>query len=186
LVYPYLFSDISFTDNEIASITHYENIPKTHEGSEIVEAFISVATENAEVESPVQLNVWNGKLNEKEVSITIWENDENARLLGKAARNEIWIKNGNVICRSYNSTEKGGVNTNLTFLAGIANMVASKAEEMSLQGESTNWSKRIRMVRSPSDVNLVIHDKVRYYINSKNKRIDIKGPVFIGVDIKIT
>ncbi|MHA1729694.1 MAG: O-phosphoserine--tRNA ligase [Promethearchaeota archaeon] len=185
LVYPYFYSDIHFTDKEIAKLLCYENVPKTIIGKNIAEQFIKTASKHAEDKSPVEIEIFKGEINDKSVKITIWENENNVKLLGKAARNIVWIKDGSIICKSYNSSETGGVKTNFSFLGGIANMVASKAEELSIQRESPNWSKRIRMVRRPSELNISINEKVKYFIHSTKKRIDINGPVFIGINIEI-
>lgn len=185
LVFPYYYTEISFSDEEIASLMRYDNIPKTDEGKEIAENFVKLAIKNADVESPVEFTVWSGDINDRDVKIKIWEKDSCASLLGVAARNEFWVDDGNIICRSYDTEHQTGVKTRLSVLEGIANEIAAKAEELSVEAENPKWSHRIRMPRRPNQVNLHIDDKVMYFIHSRKKKIDIHGPVFIGVDIEV-
>ncbi|MHA1339531.1 MAG: O-phosphoserine--tRNA ligase [Promethearchaeota archaeon] len=188
LVYPYYYSEITFSDEEIANLLHYKNTPKTEQGKSIVKAIVESALKycDKKVENqPIEILAWQGELNGKKVAIKLWERDKNACLLGKAARNIIWVKDGNIICRSFNSKETTGVKTNLSVLEGIANFIAYKAEEITLVPNEKNWSYRVRFVKHPNEINIEIDDKIRQFIHSNQKKIDVKGPIFIGVDIEI-
>ncbi|MHA1896270.1 MAG: O-phosphoserine--tRNA ligase, partial [Promethearchaeota archaeon] len=181
LVFPYYYTEIDFSDEELAQLIHYSNTPKTEEGKQLKEKFIKLALEHADDPSPVDILVWDAPINDKRVKVILWEHDKNARLLGVAARNLIWVVDGSIIARAYNSDEKDGVNTNISILEGIANEIAAKAEELSFSGETTKWSHRVRIPRHLSEINIQIDEKAIYFINSKNKKINIRGPVFIGV-----
>ena len=185
LVYPYYYSDLELSDDQIAKRLRYEYVPKSEQGKEIVKNIIEYAIKYGDQKAPIEIIVWEGLLNNKNVIVKLWEKDENASLLGKAARNKIWVINGNIICRAYDSKETTGIDTKLSILEGIANYIASKAEELSLQSNKTKWTYRYRIVKHPSEINLNIDEMIRYYIHSKQNKIDVKGPVFIGVDIII-
>ena len=42
----------------------------------------------------------------------------------------------------------------------------------------------VKMAKTPADVNIFIGDSARAYITSKNKKIQIKGPIFISVSVE--
>ena len=182
LVYPYFYKDISFSDEEIAENISYEIEPKTKVGAEIMQAIIKTAEIHKNDNSPTEINVWKGKLFDRELEVSIWENEENVKLLGPAAFNEIWINDGIILgFKPDMKKEKMGVYTGIRYIDAIAALIARKIEEI---GNHEKLQFRIKMVRRPSDINLQINDLIRYYINSKNKKIDIRGPVFIGITCK--
>ena len=41
------------------------------------------------------------------------------------------------------------------------------------------------MAKSPSDVNIMIRGRARRFISTENKRIVLKGPVFMGLEVEI-
>jgi len=43
----------------------------------------------------------------------------------------------------------------------------------------------VRMAKRPSDINVKVSDVARRYVTSKKRKIEIGGPVFIGVRAEI-
>ncbi len=43
---------------------------------------------------------------------------------------------------------------------------------------------RVKMAKLPSDVNVVIADPAMRYITGRNKRIDVRGPVFTAIEAR--
>ncbi|MEM2876297.1 MAG: hypothetical protein QXL67_05045 [Candidatus Bathyarchaeia archaeon] len=77
-----------------------------------------------------------------------------------------------------------GVKTGLRYIDAVAAMAARRVEE-SVEEGGKSIDLRVKNARSPRDVNIKIEEAARRYITSKNKLIDISGPVFIGVRAEI-
>ncbi|MHA1269786.1 MAG: O-phosphoserine--tRNA ligase [Candidatus Helarchaeota archaeon] len=183
LVYPYFYKDITFDDQEIAKGIRFENGPMTSVGKEIMEAIKQAAIMHKDDDAPLEILVWEGKLFGKNIEITIWENEDGVKLLGPATFNEIWVNDGKILGLSPSSLKpENGVFTGIRYIDSIAAFVARKVEEIESQKE---LKFRIKMVKRPSDINLQINDPIRYFITSNNKKIDIRGPVFIGITCKV-
>jgi len=67
----------------------------------------------------------------------------------------------------------------MRFIDSFAELAAREVEEATLRGEGSQT--RVRIVRSPGDVNLRLEQALDRYITSRNKKIDLRGPVFTTV-----
>ena len=47
--------------------------------------------------SPIEITVLERMVNGKKVKVSVWEKDPGVSLLGPAALNEIWVKDGNIL-----------------------------------------------------------------------------------------
>ncbi len=186
LVYPYFYKDLSFTDEEIANYIKPISAPQSEEALSIVEKLESFAIENMDKKGPVELKAWEGKLNNKTISIFLTEPDEGASLLGKASLNQLWVQDGNILSKGKDSDLEGGVRSNYSYLLGILNDIAARAEELSMKKDlepKYQETFRYRFVKRLSELNLDVDDMVRDFITSKSKKIEVRGPVFIGAKI---
>jgi len=77
-----------------------------------------------------------------------------------------------------------GVSGGFTYLDAVASLAASKIEEAAKSGRK-DVNVRVRMAKHPSDVNVKVGSVARRYITNKKKKIEIAGPVFIGVRAEI-
>lgn len=184
LVYPYFYKDITFTDQQIAKGIHYEHIPLTEKGIEIKDAIIETALNNQEKESPIELNVWEGTIKGKNIQITLWESDEGVTLLGPAALNKIWVKDGNILGLPPEEDPENGIDTGKTYLEGVANEMAYNIEVL-LDQNKPFYKQRTKMCYRASEVNLDIDDVIMEFIHSKQKSIDVRGPVFVGLSFEV-
>ncbi len=185
LVYPYFYEDISFTDKEISKGIHYKFYPSTEKGIEIKNAIIKAAIDNKDKTSPIEIKVWEGTIKDNAIEVNIWENDEGVKLLGPAALNKIWVSDGNVLGFSPNKglPEVEAVDTGKTYLEGIASEMAYNIEIL-LEQNKDFYEHRVKMCYRSSEVNIELEDIIMEYIQSKQKKIDIRGPVFIGLSFK--
>mgnify|MGYP000185596131 CR=1 FL=1 len=94
--------------------------------------------------------------------IYLYEKERGARLLGAAARNAIYVHEGNVLgiplegmdhIPAVREAREKGVSTGLTYIEGIAALAASKIEEAAKTGRN-RMDIRVRIARRPSDVNI--------------------------------
>ncbi|MFX1257173.1 MAG: O-phosphoserine--tRNA ligase [Promethearchaeota archaeon] len=184
LVYPYFYEDISFSDEEISKGIKYKYIPLTEKGIEIKNSIIDLAIKHKDDNSPLEIKVWEGTIKDKNIEVTIWERDEEVKLLGPATLNKVWVKNGNILGISPDELIEGGIVTDKTYLGGIASEMAYDIEIM-LDQNKTEYEHRVKMCYRASEVNLVIDDIILEFIHSKQKKIDIRGPVFFGLSFKV-
>jgi O-phosphoseryl-tRNA synthetase len=184
LVYPYYYEDISFSDEEISKGVKYKYFPQTDKGIEIKDAIIEIAYKNKDELSPVEIKVWEGVIKEKNIIVYIWERDKNVKLLGPAALNKIWVKDGEIYGLPSDKTLERGIDTKMTYLEGIALEMAYNIEVM-LDQNINEYEHRVKVCYRASEVNLEVDDVIMEYIHSKQKKIDIRGPVFLGLTFKV-
>lgn len=184
LVYPYFYEDISFSDVEISKGIKYKKIPLSEKGTEIKNAIIEKAIKNKDEKSPLEIKVWEGTIKDKKIEVYIWEKDKNVKLLGPAATNKVWVKNGEILGLSSEKSIIDGIDTGITYIEGIASEMAYMIEIMLDQNKS-EYEYRVKMCYRASEVNIELDDIILEYIHSKQKKVDIRGPVFIGLSFKI-
>ena len=194
LVYPQFHAELTLSDAEIAQTIQFEVEPKTEEGREIAKRILSVALENANAQSPCEFPAYQGRLLDKIVTVYIYEKDRNARLLGAAAENRIYVHNGNIIgvpvegmndVSLVKEAREKGVLAGIRYIDAVASLAAQKIEEAIETGQE-RVDLRVRLARRPSDINVKVGDVARRYIMSRKKKIEISGPVFVGVRAEIT
>jgi len=130
---------------------------------------------------------------DKTVKVYVYETDRGAKLLGPAARNLVYVYDGNVLGVPQKGMERvaivkkareRGISTRLSYLDAVASLAAAKVEEAVESGEE-GVNVRVRIAKRPSDVNVRISDVARRYVTGKKRKIDVAGPVFIGVRAEI-
>jgi len=193
LVYPQFSAEWELTDVEIAKMVGVDLEPRSETGGKIREKIKASALEHADVTAPCEFLAYEGAMLDKTVKVYVYETDRGARLLGPAARNLIYVYDGNVL----GIPEKGmedvaivkkarerGIPTRLGYLDAVASFAAAKVEEAVESGKEA-VDIRVRIAKRPGDVNIVIGDVARRYVTGKKKKIDVAGPVFIGVRAEI-
>ena len=193
LVYPQFFAEWELTDVEIAKMVGVELEPKSEMGKKIWEKIKSTALKHADTVAPCEFLAYEGEVLDRHVKVYVYETDKGARLLGPAARNLIYVYDGDVL----GVPEKGmedvaiakkarerGILTRLSYLDAVASLAAAKVEE-AIESGKEEVNIRVRIAKRPSDINIRISDVARRYITGKKRKIDIAGPVFIGVRAEI-
>jgi len=193
LVYPQFYTELSLLDVEIAKMIGYEREPKTEEGIELRESIISKAIQHADALGPCEFLAYEGKILNKKVRAYVYETDTGAKLLGPAARNRIYIYDGNILgipltgmenLKLVREARAKGTPTGISYIEGVASLAAAKIEETADTAENS-VSIRVKVAKSPADVNIRIAEVVRRYITGKRKKIEVTGPVFFGVRAEI-
>ncbi len=182
LVYPYFYTQTQFSDAEITEKIEFEYAPTSALGKEVMEKFIEVALANKDKDSPVKITAFSKNIKGKTLEVCIWETDPHEKLLGPAALNEIWVSDGNILGMKFGE-QIAGIKTNKTYLSAVAALVGYRAEQMIKTQDKERDLIRIKIAKNPSDVNLKIDPVVRRFMTSNSKKIDIRGPVFIGATI---
>jgi O-phosphoseryl-tRNA synthetase len=176
LVFPQFYGEFVLTDDELARLITLRNAPATLRGEAIQQAIVNVCKTHGADASPVEFVAWEGELLDKFARITVIEPEENTKLCGPAFLNEVFVKDGNII----GATKLEGLSTGITYIKAFAAEAAYEIEQALQQGK-TNLEVRVRISRSPNDLNLRIDPVATRYITSRNKKIDLRGPVFTTV-----
>ncbi|NHI91341.1 MAG: O-phosphoserine--tRNA ligase [Candidatus Lokiarchaeota archaeon] len=182
LAYPYYY-DKEYSDEELAELVKIDHLPRSKFGLDMIKlitAEVIKCKDQTCGDNELEIPVWEGIFNEKNVRITSYEKDKGENILGKAALNIICVKNGDII----GVAEEEGCSTSIRYIDAIISRVVSELEEM-IEKKETFRDIRIRMIKKPSDINIKIEQEARYYITSNEKKIDIRGPGFIGFRIYI-
>jgi O-phosphoseryl-tRNA synthetase len=194
MAYPQFFTELELSDAEIAGSIGFEVEPQTEEGKKIAESILTVAMANADAPSPCEFLAYQGSLLGKHVKVYLYENEENAKLLGAAALNGVFVYNGNVLgvpLKGMDKVEliecarKKGVPTEIRYIDGIAAQAAAGIEE-ALSNDQKSFNLWVRLARRPSDINIKVSDKARRFIMNRKKKIETTGPIFVGVRAEIT
>jgi len=176
-----------YTDTELTKGIGLKEEPVTIEGRHAVHAIMDVAAKNANAVSPCSFSAWKGELFGHNVEICVEEPEENTSLLGPAAMNDLYVRNGAVLgvpdTEKYADIRAEGSPVGISFLFAAANLAVARIEEAARVGDGT--SVQVKMSKHPSDVNIKIQEYVMRYITDNKKKLDIRGPVFMTVTSKI-
>jgi O-phosphoseryl-tRNA synthetase len=81
-------------------------------------------------------------------------------------------------------TRERGVSVGFSYLDATSSLAAAKIEKGIKLGLK-EVKIRVKIAKQPSDINIKINNVARRYITGKRTKIDITGPIFIGVRAEI-
>lgn len=198
MVFPYMYGDWNLSDRDLSTMIHMNYYPVSEDGQKLMRTIASSWRENKDLNSPCELKIFEGSFLSDKIEVKLVEKEENTKLLGPAATNELYVYDQNIlgIPIDYKGKSKPenqediiknaldkGIKLNISYLESLAAEVAYKTEEM-IMSNSDEINIRSTIARSPSDINLKIDETAMNYINSNNKLIDIRGPIFSTVNVK--
>ncbi len=197
VLYPQFYEDVSLSDEEIAKSINLISVPETDEGRTLAGKIYENGKIHANEKSPCKFLCFEGNLMNRKIKIYVFEDEENKNLLGPAALNEIYVFDGGIYGIPEDTEKFGeegkhikekGIKANLNFLYAVSNYFAKEIEDR--VKKATEWQKEkfileVKMAKSPSDVNIMVKGRAKRFISNENKRIVLKGPVFIGVEVEI-
>lgn len=190
--FPQFYVQADLTDEEIAREISIDKTPKTEGGKKLAKTMEAVAEKYANDPSPCAHRVFKGLLLGKDVEIQILEKESGTKLLGPAAMNEIYVCDGgifgipkdkNLLKEKMKEIKEKGLPTKISHLTAISNYFAAAIED-SISKEK-NYSEQIKMAKTSSDINIRIGERAARFIQSKEKQINLKGPIFTAIDAKI-
>jgi O-phosphoseryl-tRNA synthetase len=170
LAYPQ-FSVTDYSDEDIAKSITYIASPQTARGQKIAQAIEETARKYKDEIAPCEFLAWK----DESIEVKVVETEAGKRLIGPAGFNEICIANGAI----YSDIVPSGIHTGINYMRGIA-MGAAAAIESS----HDNLTYQVKGVRHLSDLNLEIPEAIRQYIEGQNKKIGVKGAVFVTIEVK--
>ncbi len=188
LVYPYFYTKVEFSDQELAKMIRVKETPRTEVGREIARAISATARKYADTPSPCEFEAYRGRVTNRTVVVKLIEPESGTKLIGPAGFNSVYVYKGNIVGVPpkgweedvfLNEVKRYGTPTGITYMDGVAALAASEIERSAKK--DGRIKVRIRNVKSPADVNLMIEDVAYRYLTSNKKRIDIRGPVFTTI-----
>lgn len=186
MVYPQFFPRV-LTDSDVARAISLRDEPASLEGRIMARAIMEVAQIHRDTLGPCSFPAWEGTLQGRQVRVFVEEPEENAKLLGPACLNEVFVHQGSVLGlpdqEKWAATRKDAVPTGISFLAGVTARAAARIEEAARCGMGVTVQDK--MARLPSDVNLKIADYAMRYLTDQKKKVDVRGPVFFTVRSEI-
>ncbi len=181
LVYPQFFEPFILSDEALIERISIKKTPNTLQGQEIQRAIVHVCDAHGSDPSPVKYIAWEGTLFDKFVSVSVIEPEENTKLCGPAFRNTVYVSNGNIT----GAAKHAGLSTGITYIDAFAAEAAYEIERAVKDGQD-EFEVRVRIARSPSDLNIEVDRTALRYVTSHHKKIDVRGPVFTTVRMKVT
>jgi O-phosphoseryl-tRNA synthetase len=182
LCYPQFFPRV-VTNQEIARAVRLREEPVTTAAKMLAAAICTTAAANADAQGPCLFDAWEGMIGERKVHVAIEETESNAKLCGPAYANEIFVYDGSILGvpdnEKWKTVRTEGVPTGITYLNAVAALAAARIEEAARCGKST--IVQVKMAKLPSDINLKIEDFAMRAVTDNNKKVDVRGPVFLSV-----
>jgi len=146
-------------------------------------AIIRIATAHGAAPGPCSFDVWEGALGGVKVKVAVEETETNAKLCGPACANEIFVHDGSILgvpdAEKWKQVRTEGISTGVTYLSAVAALSAARIEEAARCGKST--VVQVKMAKLPSDINLLIDEFAMRAVTDTNKKVDVRGPVFLSV-----
>jgi len=182
LCFPQFFPRIT-TDQEISQAVRLREEPVSPEGKMLTAAIIRVATANGAASGPCSFDVWEGTLGGMAVKVSVEEPESNAKLCGPACANEIFVHDGSILgvpdAEKWKQVRTEGISTGISYLSAVAALAAARIEEAARCRKST--VVQVKMAKLPSDINLKIDEFAMRAVTDNNKKVDVRGPVFLSV-----
>jgi O-phosphoseryl-tRNA synthetase len=189
LSYPQFYGEWVISDAALARQISFIEGPETEEGKAVERAIVKTLVGRRDADSPCEFVAYEGKVGGRKVKVKVFEPDPNVKLVGPAAFNEVVVLNANILGIPEKGMEKveivreameKGVRTGIRYLDAVAKAAAAKIER---EGRA---EIRVRMAKLPSDINLKVSDVGIRFVSSRQGKIDVRGPVFIGVYSEIS
>ena len=133
--------------------------------------------------APCSFTAWEGAILRRRVVVKLVEREKGVKLIGPAGFNVIAADEGNIT--SSLPGEGEGPSGKLSYIRCLADYCAAGIEDDCRSGNVGTRTIRVGMVRGASDILLDIPLAIRRYVESANKRIDIRGPMFTAVEYTI-
>jgi len=168
LVYDYRY--FTFSDEEIKQRLRPLEEPKTDYYKNLVKVLKSKVLEYKDKPGPFEELVYE----DDKLRIYFIEPDQGKKFLGPAGLNKIYIDQGNII-----SSTKG---LKGLYVSDYLELILKRILSMVEKGHYGLY--RVKWVEGPSDVNLYIDDKLLKWLTKNNRKIDIKGPIFLDIRIE--
>jgi O-phosphoseryl-tRNA synthetase len=187
LSYPQFQTSWELSQREMAQMILVEKAPATPQGRSIADGVVQSCMEHGDTPSPCEFLAWEGELFGRNIRVLVVEPEENTKLCGPAAFNEIVVYKQNIMgipkTSRWEEAFSEGVTTGIRYIDSFAALAAYEIEAAAMAGKESET--RSRIVRSPGDINIRIHPALERYITSYKHKMDLRGPMFTSVKSEI-
>jgi O-phosphoseryl-tRNA synthetase len=170
LAYPQ-FTVVEYSDEELAKSISYIASPQTARGQQIAKAIEETARKYKDEIAPCEFLAWK----DESIEVKVVETEAGKRLIGPAGFNEICVANGAI----YSDVVPSGTHTGINYMRAIA-MGAGAA----IENSGDNLTYQVKGIKHLSDLNLEIPEAVRQHIEGQNRKIGVRGAVFVAIEAK--
>ena len=182
LTFPQFFP-VQLTDYEIARAITLREEPASPGGRQLAREITRTALANATEPGPCSFTAFEGGIEGFPVRVFVEEPESGTKLLGPACTNEIFVSSGGVLgipdTEKWKEVRESGISSGLTYLSAVASLAAARIERAARCREGTTI--QVKMAKLPSDINVRIADHAMRYITDNNRKVDVRGPVFLTV-----
>lgn len=189
-MFPQFYQSVELTDQDIARAIEIDKKPQTPEGQKLSTLIQKIALQHGDDASPCSFEVFKGDFLGKKITIRVFEKESGTKLLGPAAVNEIFVYNGSVygippgvFNDKAKEIKEKGMSTGLAYLRAMSDYFAHGIEEAVKAGKP--YSYQFKAAKSAPDLNIRIAEHALRFIQSKNKELMLKGPLFTEVEMKV-
>jgi O-phosphoseryl-tRNA(Cys) synthetase len=123
---------------------------------------------------------------EKRLVVKVVKRDKESKLCGPAVLNEIVVKNGDIFgvqSPSQSSELSSAVKTNINYLSAFSKYVGRQIELKLTEGTLEPLSEiKAGIIKDMEDINLQLDGRAVRFIITNNKKIDVRGPMFVIVE----
>ncbi len=177
---------VKLKEADTERIKHEESadIAKIGEIAQIAET--AKTTKTAETAGTAETTQDKPSTVKKRLVVKVVKRDKDSKLCGPAALNEIVVKNGDIfgVQNPKESQElSGAVKTNIKYLDAFSKYVGRQIELKLSEGEFTQLSQiKAGIIKDMEDINLQLDSRAVRFIITNNKKIDVRGPMFVNVE----
>lgn len=177
----------AISDSDIASMIYIEDTPVTETGKEIQDAIVRTCERHGDTPGPCEFTVWEGQLFGRNILVKVIEPEENTKLCGPAAMNEVISYRNDILglprISRWDDAFNNGVSTGIRYIDAFAARCAKEIEDAVKKGSGSQI--RARIIKVPSEINIRIDPIAQRYITGLKKKIDTRGPIFTTVNMEI-
>jgi len=185
------FYSFSFDDKDILESIDLVVKPISDITNGLIDEIKQKAVEHKNDVSPCDVLAFEGKVGGRKLVARIVEPEEDKNLLGPAAFNQIYVHDGNIygippdgLSEKLKEVVDNGLTNGVTYMDSFLSLVAKDIEDKISSSFVGKEEYRLGMSKRLSDVNLQIPEEVRIFIQMKNNRIDVRGPVFFTLIVE--
>jgi O-phosphoseryl-tRNA synthetase len=205
LMFPQFYKAWKLNDAQIAESLQFIMKPKTEVGKGIAKNLVKVCERYGSTASPCEFKVWDGVFNSNNMPdktpkqtgetitprliVKVFNHEKDSKLCGPAYLNEIVVKDGDIFGvqnNDENNELKGGQHTNIRYLDAFSKLVGSTIEsKIADKLKKKAVEINIGIIKEMEDINLQLDGGALRYLLTNNKKIDVRGPMFINVECKL-
>lgn len=179
------YSEWELSDGDLAKMIAIDRLPQTPQGNEIYNSIVRECELHAAEPSPCAFPAWEGEIENRKVRVSVIEPEENTKLCGPAAFNEVVVYGNDILGLPDNKKwkkafENHSARTDIRFIDALAAQAAAEIEDAAREGLPESRT-RARIVKTPAEINVLVKPPAQRYITGKKKKIDIRGPVFTTI-----